>query len=235
LPADAIPLKRDHDPPDGPEQSDERGDARGGREKRHPVLELAKLDCARPQERAIDRVQALQRWTPRRRCPAWPDRSSRSAAACSAPRSRTGTVQPAGWPPGSGRLPAPRRTSRSCERRRERRRLPLGRRNDQILEKMTAQEIALKIRRMSRDQLPMIVAVRDEPDDIGASIDVAGPSHRRRALRSLRKRKENAQSTLQPSPGTLPRSPLRRRSRGPVPRRSGARPARDLATPGDML
>src|SRR4029434_10737694 len=74
LPADAIPwnaITIPHTVPNNPMNGVllAVGATNGtrGSENRSPLLQLAELDGARPQERPIDRVEALQRWTRRRR------------------------------------------------------------------------------------------------------------------------------------------------------------------------
>ena len=90
-------LERRHDAPDRPEQPDERRDARRRRQQRQPPLELGDLHRRRPQQRPVDRGEALQGWTCRGVAPgllgSW---AGLLAAACSAPRSRPGRSRRAG-------------------------------------------------------------------------------------------------------------------------------------------
>ena len=52
--------ERRHDAPHRAEQPDERRDARGRRQKRHPIFEFVDLDGRGPQQRAVDGREALE-------------------------------------------------------------------------------------------------------------------------------------------------------------------------------
>ena len=104
-------LKCAHDSQDRAEQSDERRQARGRREKRNVLLQFVDLDDRCAHQRAIDRCQALESRT----CDDGP-RIGRGgvgrpadAAALSARHSLTGRVRRAGSRRVTGRRPGPPR------------------------------------------------------------------------------------------------------------------------------
>ena len=128
------PGTQSHDAPHRAEQTDERRDARRRRQKRDAVLQLVQLDGRRAQQRAVDGIEALQRWTRRRPLPAW--RSLGPAAAQLRVQLRV-----AGLEQTDERARRQRRAdglhfgelAALAEDVEERRRLLLGRRNTQIL------------------------------------------------------------------------------------------------------